>query len=83
MNDNPPDPALERALVLKSMYVGKNFDERLLEHVFRILPVGGEAVTNAEHLRAILVVQFPLRCCIVFKTSGNNGLLRHEGQLIP
>jgi hypothetical protein len=24
-----------------------------------------------------------LCCSIVFKTSGNNGLLRHEGLLIP
>ena len=42
-----PDPALKRAFILKSMYVGKNFDERLLEHILRILPVGGETVTNA------------------------------------
>ena len=83
MNNDSPDPALERALILKRMYVGKNFDERLLEHILRILPVGGETVTNAEHLRAILVIQFPLRCCIIFKTSGNKGLLRHEGLLIP
>ena len=83
MNYDSPDPALERALILKSMYVGKNFNERLLEHIFRILPIGRETVTDAEHLRAILVVQFPLRCCIIFKTSGNNGLLGHEGLLIP
>jgi hypothetical protein len=82
MNNDSPDPALERAFILKSMYMGKNLDKRLLEHIFRILPAGREAVADAEHFGTVLVVQFPLRSSIIFKAACNNGLLRHEGGLI-
>lgn len=66
MNYDSPDPALERAFILKSMYVGKNLDKRLLEHVFRIFPTGRKAVADAEHFGTVLVVQFPLRRSIIF-----------------
>jgi hypothetical protein len=48
------------------MYVGKNLDKRLLEHVFRIFPTGRKAVADAEHFGTVLVVQFPLRRSIIF-----------------
>lgn len=83
MHDDSPDPALERAFVLKSVYVSKNLDERLLKHVLRILPIRRKPVTDTEHFGTELVVQFPLCRSIIFKTTGDEGLLRHEGRLIP
>jgi hypothetical protein len=60
-----PDPALKRAFILKSMYVGKNFDERLLEHIFGIFSGRRKPIANTEHFGTVLVVQFPLCGSIV------------------
>jgi len=63
-NDSP-DPALERAFILKGMYVGKHFDERLLEHIFGIFSSRRKPIANTEHFGTELVVQFPLCSSIV------------------
>jgi hypothetical protein len=47
------------------MYVGKNFDERLLEHIFGIFSGGRKPITYTEHFGTVLVVQFPLCGSIV------------------
>ena len=46
---NAFEPAFERALEFKLVDIGKDADKGLLEHVLRLLPVGGIASANRQH----------------------------------
>jgi hypothetical protein len=69
MHDDPPDPAFKSALALKCVYLGKNFDKSLLQHVLGILPIVGKPIAYSQHFRAVPVVQLPLGSSLVLETA--------------
>jgi hypothetical protein len=82
VNDDPKDPAFQRAAIFILVNLTENLDEALLKHILRILPCLCITITYGKHLGTEPMVQFLLRRGIMSKAPLKKHLFCHENKIV-
>ena len=80
IDENPPDPSLQRSLAPEIPYLGENGDKTVVQQILSDLTMAHIAKTHAVHLRSVFLIQLLLRRPVIPTATPYQFFFRHGFQ---